>query len=65
MGSKGDSEGGDSERQVQRGEIKRERSTEREDLGERKRARLEEEVAHWSPRSHGNLRTEFRSTEDT
>lgn len=66
MGGKGDSKGGDSERGVQRGETKRERGTKREKLGERKRARLEEEeVAHWSPCSRGNLTTEFHSNEDT
>lgn len=66
VGGKGDSEGWDSKRGVQRGELKRERGTKTEERGERMRARLEEEeVAHWSPRSHGNLRTEFHSNEDT
>lgn len=50
-----------------RGRLKgnREGETKREELGQRKRATVKEEVICQSPHSHGGLRTEFHSKEDT
>lgn len=58
MEVRGDQRGGDSKGN-------REGETKREELGQRKRATVKEEVICQSPHSHGGLRTEFHSKEDT